>query len=187
MLLVQMVLEQQLLYLVPLKRHWLTQCNEGTGEAEEAMVTIQGIICGVKLPPFKTWSRHLPTTPIVFQISDLVELQTSLICIPNKRNFTVKLFLRSMILLNGKLTMQATTVRMLMSPAATPVLRHLKHCNPYTININTDTCKSHGSFPYPRIDTNNNNKGTSVAIDAHANDTGNAHIDNKGRDECMDT
>lgn len=35
----------------------LTQCNEDTGEAEEATVAIQGIICGAKLPPFETWSR----------------------------------------------------------------------------------------------------------------------------------
>lgn len=49
-------------------------------------------------------SRHLPTAPIVFQIGDLVELQASLICIPNKGNFTVKLILRSMILLNSELT-----------------------------------------------------------------------------------
>ncbi|KAF7426536.1 hypothetical protein PC9H_008905 [Pleurotus ostreatus] len=285
----------------------LTQCNEDTGEAEEATVAIQGIICGAKLPPFETWSsrpedakrlahsrqsvtltglgsqsfehivencrraysmfsrytpnarlvpspeflgrqrvggsddtdeystitasnrfftpskqaagltvvdinseldprgilekvdktkwlhtednavdyyvlstgdngsRHLPTAPIVFQIGDLVELQASLICIPNKGNFTVKLILRSMILLNSELTTQATTARTLIGPAATPVLRRLKRRNP-----------SHGSAPYPRIDANNNDKSASVAVDAVVDIAEDADTDNSGRDECMD-
>ncbi|KAF9492849.1 hypothetical protein BDN71DRAFT_1572759 [Pleurotus eryngii] len=40
----------------------LTQCNEDTGDAEEATVAIQGIICGVKLPPFETRSSCLEDT-----------------------------------------------------------------------------------------------------------------------------
>ncbi|KDQ25052.1 hypothetical protein PLEOSDRAFT_1046487, partial [Pleurotus ostreatus PC15] len=49
-------------------------------------------------------SKSLPTTPIVFQIGDIVEVQASMTCIPNKGNFTVKMLLRSIILLNGELT-----------------------------------------------------------------------------------
>ncbi|KAF9488558.1 hypothetical protein BDN71DRAFT_1535026 [Pleurotus eryngii] len=44
----------------------LTQCNEDTGDAEEATVAIQGIICGVKLPPFETQSsRYTPNARLV--------------------------------------------------------------------------------------------------------------------------
>lgn len=35
----------------------LTQRNEETGETEEATVAIQGIVCGVNLPPFEIKSR----------------------------------------------------------------------------------------------------------------------------------
>ncbi|KAF9488567.1 hypothetical protein BDN71DRAFT_1403116, partial [Pleurotus eryngii] len=49
--------------------------------------------------------RYTPTTPIIFQIGDIVEIQTSMTCIPVKGNFMVKLLLRSIILLDGSLTM----------------------------------------------------------------------------------
>ncbi|KAF9488593.1 hypothetical protein BDN71DRAFT_1403059, partial [Pleurotus eryngii] len=49
-------------------------------------------------------SNCLPTTPIVFQVGDLVEVQASLMCIPIKGSFTVKLILQSIVLLNGELT-----------------------------------------------------------------------------------
>ncbi|KAF9492473.1 hypothetical protein BDN71DRAFT_1396674, partial [Pleurotus eryngii] len=50
-------------------------------------------------------NRYILTTPIIFQIGDIVEIQTSMMCIPQKGNFTVKLVLRSIILLDGSLTM----------------------------------------------------------------------------------
>ncbi|KAF9488864.1 hypothetical protein BDN71DRAFT_405594 [Pleurotus eryngii] len=37
----------------------LTQLNEETGETEEATIAIQGIVCGVNLPPFETKSSRL--------------------------------------------------------------------------------------------------------------------------------
>ncbi|KAF9494534.1 hypothetical protein BDN71DRAFT_1507518 [Pleurotus eryngii] len=66
-------------------------------------------------------SKSLPTTPIVFQIGDIVEVQVSMTCIPNKGNFTVKMLLRSIMLLNGKFTTDATTARTLSIPAAIAV------------------------------------------------------------------
>lgn len=50
-------------------------------------------------------NRYLPTTPIIFQTGDIVELQASMTCIPKKGSFTVKLILRSIMLLNGEFTM----------------------------------------------------------------------------------
>ncbi|KAF9489152.1 hypothetical protein BDN71DRAFT_1402109, partial [Pleurotus eryngii] len=51
------------------------------------------------------FEKYTPTAPIVFQIGDIMELQVSMMCIPIKGNFTVKLILRSVTLLDGNLTM----------------------------------------------------------------------------------
>ncbi|KAF9488753.1 hypothetical protein BDN71DRAFT_1424493 [Pleurotus eryngii] len=48
--------------------------------------------------------RYTPTAPIIFQIGDIVEIMVSMMCIPSKGNFTVKLILRSVTLLDGNLT-----------------------------------------------------------------------------------
>lgn len=82
---------------------------------------------------------------------------------------------------------QATTARTLIGPAAAPAPRRLKRRNPYAVDINTNTCRSHGSSPYPRIDANINDKDTSVVLDAQADIAENADMDDGGRDDCMDS
>ncbi|KAL4255724.1 hypothetical protein AB1N83_012392 [Pleurotus pulmonarius] len=78
---------------------------------------------------------YKPTTSIIFQVGDIVELQVSLICIPTKGDYTVKVVLRSVVLLNGELTTEATTARTLaidLPPTVPP--RRLKRRNPYAAN-----------------------------------------------------
>ncbi|KAF4600272.1 hypothetical protein EYR38_004896 [Pleurotus pulmonarius] len=77
--------------------------------------------------------RYKATTPIIFQTGDIVELQASMLSIPSKGNYTVKLILRSIVLLDGHLTTDATTARTLAAEAAPPLPapRRLKRRNPY--------------------------------------------------------
>ncbi len=66
--------------------------------------------------------RYLPVSPVVFQVGDIVELQVSLVSFPATKNttkrigipdnesssnaveYTVKLILRSVLLLDGSMT-----------------------------------------------------------------------------------
>ncbi|KAJ8693906.1 hypothetical protein PTI98_008852 [Pleurotus ostreatus] len=75
---------------------------------------------------------YKPTTPIVFQIGDIVEIQASMLSLPSKGNYTVKLILRSIVLLDGHLTSAATTARTLAADTIVlPPPRRLKRQNPY--------------------------------------------------------
>ncbi|KAF9495971.1 hypothetical protein BDN71DRAFT_1430638 [Pleurotus eryngii] len=173
----------------------LTQCNEEMGETEEAMVGIQGIICSINLSPFKTGSsqytlgnntdpgnRQAVSLAVVdinteidprrslLKVGNLVELQVSLMCIPIRGSFTVKLILWSKVLLNSKLTTKAMTARTLLSPAPVLVLKHLKRCNPYAGNLGT--CKSHFTAHHARINVNIDDDEGASLVEGTSTDTG---------------
>ncbi|KAG5220796.1 hypothetical protein IMY05_C4516000200 [Salix suchowensis] len=96
-----------------------------------------------------TEASYKPTTPVVFQIGDIVELQTSMLSVPTKGKYSVKLILRSIVLLNGHFTtvsacngyrvvelnsiQEAISARTLAAEASrsVPVPRRLKRRNPY--------------------------------------------------------
>ncbi|KAF9492883.1 hypothetical protein BDN71DRAFT_1432926 [Pleurotus eryngii] len=81
----------------------------------------------------------VPTSPIVFHIRDIVEAQVSMLCVPHKGKYTIKLLLRSLLLLSGHFTTEATTARTLMIKdiAAKPPPRKLKRRNVYATNLCT--------------------------------------------------
>ncbi|KAF9492889.1 hypothetical protein BDN71DRAFT_1432930, partial [Pleurotus eryngii] len=85
--------------------------------------------------------RYKPTTPIIFQVGNIIELQALLICIPTKGDYTVEIVLRSLVLLNGELTTEATMAKMLVAslpPISTmPPPRRLKGRNPYASHGNS--------------------------------------------------
>ncbi|KAF9489745.1 hypothetical protein BDN71DRAFT_1435165 [Pleurotus eryngii] len=116
----------------------------------------------------------VPTAPVIFQSGDIVELQALMTCIPMKGSFTVKLILRSVMLLNSKFTTvrqdkpdfghilttgilgpkEATTARTLITITPTAVPKCLKHRNPYTNSF--DARKSGFYKPYNRPLANTN-------------------------------
>lgn len=126
-------------------------------------------------------TRYLPTTPVIFQSGDIVELQVSMTCIPTKGSFTVKLILRSVMLLNGEFTTvsqgkpgfhhilttgipgpkDATTARTLIAIAPTAVPKRLKRRNPYMNGF--DARKSGPHKPYDRPLANANTYGNGCA------------------------
>ncbi|KAG9221874.1 hypothetical protein CCMSSC00406_0005699 [Pleurotus cornucopiae] len=66
------------------------------------------------------------------EIGDIVEIQASMLSLPSKGNYTVKLILRSIVLLDGHLTSAATTARTLAADTIVlPPPRRLKRQNPY--------------------------------------------------------
>ncbi|KAF9493226.1 hypothetical protein BDN71DRAFT_1432680 [Pleurotus eryngii] len=90
-------------------------------------------------------ANYKPTSPIIFQIGDIVKLQASLISISSKGNYTVKIILRSLVLLNRELTMEATLARMLVASSQPVSMMPLPQClkchNPYVGHGNL--CKGH--------------------------------------------
>ncbi|KAF4582625.1 hypothetical protein EYR40_002548 [Pleurotus pulmonarius] len=104
--------------------------------------------------------RYTPTTPIIFQIGDIVEIQTSMTCIPQKGSFTVKLLLRSIILLDGSLTMEAMNARTLVAPTPAQLPKRLKRRNPYAGSV-PRLQKTRGGKDHPRIDVEANESGGS--------------------------
>ncbi|KAF7426243.1 hypothetical protein PC9H_008610 [Pleurotus ostreatus] len=66
-------------------------------------------------------------------IGDIVEIQASMLSLPSKGTYTVKLILRSIVLLDGHLTSAATTARTLAADTIIlPPPRQLKWQNPYS-------------------------------------------------------
>ncbi|KDQ34001.1 hypothetical protein PLEOSDRAFT_1081002 [Pleurotus ostreatus PC15] len=68
-----------------------------------------------------TEASYKPTTPVVFQIGDIVELQTLMLSVPTKGKYSVKLILRSIVLLNGHFTTEAISARTLAAEASRSV------------------------------------------------------------------
>ncbi|KAF9492894.1 hypothetical protein BDN71DRAFT_1497277 [Pleurotus eryngii] len=98
--------------------------------------------------------RQVPTSENLQEltpIGDIVEIMVSMMCIPSKGNFTVKLILQSVTLLDGNLTTDATTARTLIDGAIPVQPKRLKQRNPYTSDLKTHKSKA---ALHARIDMN---------------------------------
>ncbi|KAF9496245.1 hypothetical protein BDN71DRAFT_1505941 [Pleurotus eryngii] len=131
-------------------------------------------------------NRYTLTTPIIFQIGDIIEIQTSMMCIPQKGNFTVKLVLRSIIFLNGSLTMEATNACTLITLTPTQPPKHLKRRNPYVggkpLLQKTQCCQDH-----TRIDIETDEGGGSRVEEAARGQQAHLHDEVASEDQAVVT
>ncbi|KAF9493260.1 hypothetical protein BDN71DRAFT_1591187 [Pleurotus eryngii] len=75
-----------------------------------------------------TEASYKPTMPVVFQIGDIVELQTSMLSIPTKGKYSIKLILRSIVLLNSHFTTEAILAQTLATEASQSFCQSVKNC-----------------------------------------------------------
>ncbi|KAF4587946.1 hypothetical protein EYR38_009907 [Pleurotus pulmonarius] len=131
-------------------------------------------------------NRYTPTTPVIFQIGDIVEIQTSMMCIPQKGNFTVKLVLRSIILLDGSLTMEATNARTLITPTPAQPPKRLKRRNPYA-GSQPPLQKTQRRQDHARIDVETDEGGGSRIEEAAGGQQAHLHDEVASEDQAVVT